>query len=490
LSEENQPGLSADQQAIIREETLYGRLPLLPEEREYGPLGANATCFAYAVATWCFLEGGYMADYLGAVDGLICLVTGSLIGLFLVTMAPALAGQRYGVEAIDYTKTAFGQRGSRVLLVFYLINQLGWTGLILVMFGNGVRNILIAFGLDVGTWVVGAGVLVGIWLCYFLVTRGVHWLNISNAYLGPGLVVLVLIMFYLLLDGHGWEKIAAAEPLDPFENRWMNYMIGMELSIAGGLSWWGGIGFLARNTRTRRSSVYPEIIQLGLVMALVCSVALFSSLVIRTSDPTEWMIPIGGFAMGLAALVFVAIANISSSAISIFASGLALRHLRVLRARPWWHLVLWSLVPCLPFVFWPTELYDMGSNFLTYNGTLFAPVVGILFADFVFLRRQKLNLAAIFDDDPSSEYYYSRGFHWPALICLALGQVVYFALLDPMTYEAHGAFLYLTASLPAAVAPAIVYLLWMKLFPPHRVRLEEAAPAGGSGAPRLAQPNI
>ena len=121
MSEGKAPNLSADQQAIIREETLYGRLPLLPEEREYGTLGANATCFAYAVATWCFLEGGYMADYLGAVDGLICLVTGSLIGLFLVTMAPALAGQRYGVEAIDYTKTAFGQRGSRVLLVFYLL---------------------------------------------------------------------------------------------------------------------------------------------------------------------------------------------------------------------------------------------------------------------------------------------------------------------------------------------------------------------------------
>jgi cytosine/uracil/thiamine/allantoin permease len=202
------------------------------------------------------------------------------------------------------------------------------------------------------------------------------------------------------------------------------------------------------------------------------------------------MIPIGGFVMGVAALIFVAIANISSSAISIFASGLALRHLRVLSARPWWHLVLWSLVPCLPFVFWPTDLYDMGSNFLSYNGTLFAPVVGVLFADFVFVRKQRLNLAAIFDDDPSAEYYYTRGFHWPALISLVFGQFVYFALLDPLTYESSQAFLYLTASLPAAIAPGIAYLIWMKLFPPGKVR---KGPNGGeriSGSGRIIQPNI
>ena len=494
MSREIESSPNAVHTEIIQEETLYGRLPLLPEEREYGVLGANATCFAYAIATWCFLEGGYMADYLGAVEGMICLITGSLIGLFLVTMAPALAGQRYGLEAIDYTKSAFGQKGSKVLLVFYLINQLGWTGLILVMFGNGIRNLLLAFGVEVGTWVVGAGVLLGIWLCYFLVTRGIHLLNVSNAYIGPGLMILVVAMFVLLLRSHGWEEIVNAEPLDPFEKPWLNYMIGMEMGIAGGLSWWGGIGFLARNTRTRRSAVYPEILQLGLVMALVCCVALFSSLVVRSSDPTEWMIPIGGFVMGVAALIFVAIANISSSAISIFASGLALRHIRVLSARPWWHLTLWSLVPCLPFVFWPTELYDMGSNFLAYNGTLFAPVVGLLFVDFVFVRRQRLNLAAIFDDDPSAEYYYTRGFHWPALICLVLGQGVYFALLDPLTYEASDAFFYLTASLPAAVCPAIVYLAWMKIFPPTKVKGiasgSGSASGASSGARRVVQPNL
>ncbi len=221
-------------------------------------------------------------------------------------------------------------------------------------------------------------------------------------------------------------------------------------------------------------------------MGLVCSVALFSSLVVRSIDPTEWLIPIAGPFVGVLALLFVAIANISSSAISLFASGLALRHIRIFRSRPWWHLTLWALVPCLPFVFWPNELYGMGGNFLAYNGTLYAPVVGILFADYVFIRKQRLNLAAIFDDDPSAEYYYTKGFHWPALVCLVIGQLIYFSLLDPLTYESSSAFLYLTASLPSCVGPAVIYVIWLKLRPLERVWV----PGTHSAAPRVLQPNI
>ncbi|MBW2693918.1 MAG: thiamine permease, partial [Deltaproteobacteria bacterium] len=83
--------LSADSSnELIRQESLFGRLPLLPSEREYGTLGAHNTCFAYAVATWCFLTGSYVADLVGAVQGVVCLIAGSLIGIFLTSMSITL----------------------------------------------------------------------------------------------------------------------------------------------------------------------------------------------------------------------------------------------------------------------------------------------------------------------------------------------------------------------------------------------------------------
>ena len=57
----------------------YGREPMLPGEREYKFWGAHGTCFAYSIATWCFLTGGITANYVGAIEGMVCLIAGNLI---------------------------------------------------------------------------------------------------------------------------------------------------------------------------------------------------------------------------------------------------------------------------------------------------------------------------------------------------------------------------------------------------------------------------
>jgi NCS1 family nucleobase:cation symporter-1 len=459
-------------------------MPLLLSEREYGTAGAHATNFAFAVATWCFLVGAYTAELVGAVQGTVCLLAGTLIGVFVTTMPLSLGCQRYGLEQIDFCKPAFGQRGARVILVFYLINMLGWSGLILVMFGNGIRNIAQALGYAPGGWVVGAGVALGLALTYAVVTRGVHLLNVSNGIITPCLVLLVGFMVFALFREHGWREIASAPPLDPGPVPALNYLIAFELGVANGISWWGGIGFLARNTRTRRNSVYPEILQLGGSGALVACVALYSALVVQSEDPTEWMVPIGGFGMGVLALVFVVLANVTSVAVSVYASGLALRHVPLFRSLSWQRVIGFLVVLCLPFVFWPAELYARGDAFLAYNGTMYAPITGILFADYFLVRRQRLCLWSIFDDHPGRDYHYSRGFHWLALGCLVLGQLLYLFLYNPLTSETHPLFQILPASLAACLVPAAVYTLAMRTVP---VRLAVAQP----DAPRrLAAPNI
>ena len=473
---------------LIRQESLFGRLPLLPNEREYGTFGAHNTCFAYAVATWCFLTGSYVADLVGAVQGVACLIAGSLIGIFLTTMPVSLGCHRYGLEQIDFCKPAFGQRGSRVVLLFFLINMLGWNGLILTLFGNGIRNIIHALGYTPASWTVGAGVALGLGVSYAIVTRGVHWLNVSNSIITPGLGALIAFMIYMLISEHGWQEIAAAEPLRPFPNPFVNYMIAIEIGIAGGVGWWGGLGFLARNTRRRRNAVYPIILQMGFSQAIVCSVALFSALVLKSDDPTEWMVPLGGPVMGILALCFVALANVTSSSVSMFASGLALRHIKRFRLLPWSHLMMLTILPCLPFVVWPQELYDLGDAFLTYNGTLFAPVAGILFADYFLLRGQKLNLWAIFSDDANAEYHYWRGYNWAALACVALGQAVYLALYNPLTSKTTEAFRFLPASVASFVLPAFAYGIATMLLRRRRGSNGDPRPTGTSADPEALAP--
>ncbi len=442
--------------------SVYGRMPLLPEEREYGTWGAHGTCFAYAIATWCFLTGGYAAQLVGAVQGTVCLIAGNVLGVFLVSIPLSFGCQRYGLEQVDFCKPAFGQGGARIILIFYLMNMLGWSGLILVMFGNGIQNILEALGYQPGRWLIGGGVALGIWLSYLVTTRGVKLLNLFDAIIAPALAITVAFMLWMLIKAHGLDEILAAPPLDPFPNPALNYAIAVELGIASGMSWWGGIGFLARNTKTRRNAVFPEVFQLGFMSGVVCSIALFSGLVVGSDDPTKWMVPLGGVFMGVLALCFVALANITSTAVSIFASGLALRHIPGLRSRAWWQVVAITIVPLMFFIVWPRELYDLGDAFLAFNGTMHAPVCGILFVDYFFLRKQQLNLRAIYEASPSGEYYYWKGFNVLALGGVVIGQLTYFTLYNPFTDATHWLFQFMPASLAAFLAPALIYGVGMR----------------------------
>jgi NCS1 family nucleobase:cation symporter-1 len=462
--------------------SVFGRLPLRLDEREYDTLDAHGNCFAYAIATWCFLLGSYSADLVGAVEGTVCLIAGNLIGTFLCTMALSLSCQRYGLEQMDFCKTAFGQHGTHILIVFYLFNMLGWSGLLLVMFGNGIFNIADAFGLHPGQWVVGAGVALGIWISYLIAAHGVHRLNVVNNIVTPALGLVVLYMLYMLFSNYGWEVITSAKPLDPGPDRTINYAIVLELGIANGFSWWGGIGFLARNTRTRRNAVYPQILQLGLASGVVSSIALYSALVVGSDDPTRWMVPLGGLFMGIVALGFVALANISSIAVSLFASGLALRHVPGLRRRPWWQIVVITTIPCSFFIVWSKELYDLGDAFLAYNGTMYAPISGILFVDFFLLRKQRICLRSIFDNAPDGAYHYWKGFNLLGLAGIILGQAVYFYLYNPLSGATHWLFTYVPASLAAFTVPAVIYWAGM--------RLQGVKPGFSVTATPLQQPNI
>ena len=466
-----------------QDHTIFGRLPLRLLEREYDNVSAHATCFAYAIATWCFMVGSYTADLLPALEGTICLLAGNLIGVYLTTIPLSLGCQRYGLEQMDFCKTAFGQRGSHVLMVFYLINMIGWSGLLLVMFGNGLLNIAAAFGYHGQDWLLSAAVVVGLWLSYLVASRGVHRLGAVNNIVTPCIGAVVAYMLYMLVTERGVDAIMGAKPLDPHPDPLLNYAIVIELGIANGFAWWGGIGFIARNTRSRRAAIYPQMLQLGLASGVVSSISLYSALVVGSDDPTQWMVPLGGLALGVVALVFVTAANLSSVAVSMFATGLALRHIPQLRDRPWHQLLLIGSFPCLLYAVWPRALYDAGDAFLAYNGTMYAPISGVLFVDYVFLRRQRLCLRSLFDAHPDRAYHYWKGFNPLALGAVVLGQVVYFALYNPVSGESHWLFRFLPASIAAFAIPALVYWIGM------RGRIREPLAASGL-APALQRPTI
>ena len=94
----------------MAEEYAFSRMPLRLGEREYGTRGAHTTCFAYAIATWCFLTGGFVAELVGAVEGTVCLIAGPvgiLLGVATVEAVGSI-GELSWVSG-DYSMSVFVQ---------------------------------------------------------------------------------------------------------------------------------------------------------------------------------------------------------------------------------------------------------------------------------------------------------------------------------------------------------------------------------------------
>ena len=112
----------------------------------------------------------------------------------------------------------------------------------------------------------------------------------------------------------------------------------------------------------------------------------------------------------------------------------------------------------------PELFFARFGAFLAFIGVGFAPLCGIQIADYYVLRRRHIDIRGIYDRSSSGAYAFWAGFNPVALIALGLGCAVYIYLLNPLSYESHGPYRFLTASLPAAFASGLLYVVLTRSF--------------------------
>jgi nucleobase:cation symporter-1, NCS1 family len=214
---------------------------------------------------------------------------------------------------------------------------------------------------------------------------------------------------------------------------------------------------MAPNART---AVLPVMLGMGAPVPLLSFIGLAGVLVLKSSDPAQWLRTVGGPTYAILALVFVGAANFGTAIAGIYSSAIGLRNFTALERMPWSVLLLVTIAPvALVGILIPELFFAKFGTFLAFLGVAFAPLCGIQIADYFVLRRRRVSLRGIYHSDSAGTYVYRRGFNPAALIALAIGCAIYMALLNPLTFMSSGPYEYLTASLPAAFGAAIVYLL-------------------------------
>lgn len=439
----------------------FGLLPVLPKERTWGSFDFSMVNIGLAIATWSFLIGGTLSLFVGLKMGFIATLAGNTVSVLLLALATTIPSSRYGIDQYVFLRSIFGKKGTKIPVILMVIVEFGWVATLSVMFGKASSNVYssVTNTSTTSNTVVIVFALVAIVVSWLIVAKGPVSINWLNRIVAPCLVAMLIIMFLMLSNQYNFNEMLTFKPLSPFPNDLHNYMVAFELGLGSGFSWWPIMGGLTRLAKTERAGFWPNMIGINICAVLGTMVGLIAGLAVGDSDPTKWMIPIGGPVLGVIALIFIAFANVTSITSLVYATCLAMKQIKIFRLLEWKKLTFLFLLITAVFVFFPDQIYGNFSMFLTACGTVFGPLTAIGFVDYFILRRQQIDLKALYLVTPKKPYNFWVGYNYAAIISLIVATVSYFLILNPISLEGASLFNYLSATLPAMVIAGFVYYL-------------------------------
>ncbi|MFP7298390.1 purine-cytosine permease family protein [Neobacillus niacini] len=435
--------------------------PLLPHERIWRPRDLMLVSISTSVATWCFLMGGFVGNYLNAKMGIAALIAGSMIGMLLISLAVIPATAKYGIESVTSTKPFFGNRGWVLALILQYLSVIGWNSILLIFFAKSATRMLVITGMvdeSMGPFSISMLSVLAVVTIWFLLKRGANAVKHLSAVLAMLIILVGIWIFYMIVKNFGFQAIITASPLVPSGDPLWNYTTGIEVGIVSLMAWWPYVGAIVRISPKTSQTTIPSMLGLGLPVAIMSIIGLLSVLLIGDSDPTSWMVELGGVAYGSIALSFIAFANFGSAVIGVYISCIGLRNVESIRKKSWNLTTMAALIPVgLVAIIIPELFFSKFGNFLASLGVIFAPLVGIQIIDYFVFRKRNLTIKELYNSSSTSSYHFFKGWNPASIIALLCGFITYFYLLNPITYVSRAPYQYLTAALPTMAVGAIVY---------------------------------
>ena len=441
-----------------------GSWPVLPAERNWGLVGIFGVTISAGIAAWSYSIGGAVSWYLQAGLGTIAMIAGSLVGMYFVTVAAMPVSVKYGIDTIAACKPQYGTKGSVFGIAAQYASIVGWNCILLILLGRATANVLEAGGVIGADWVYRVSVIVSlltIVYVYYLVIGGADSIRNNSVWIAVAVSIAGLVVLVRLIQQYGWTDIASAEPAYASGDLHLDYTLGFEILVATVLSWWPYMGGIMRMSKSVKQALLPSMICLGMITGVIGLIGLYAGLATGDPDPSISFVKVTGLWMGIIALVFIALANIGTAIVGVYATAIGLKQIPALQYRLTWKWTAAIVLAPVAFIaaFVPNWFMDHSLTYMYFLGLVFAPICAVQIVDYYFFRHQKLDMVSMFDYSARSRYHFWGGFNPAAFIATAAGFFTYWYLLDPVTYVSHNTtvFKWVSASLPSLVVAGIVY---------------------------------
>lgn len=250
-------------------------------------------------------------------------------------------------------------------------------------------------------------------------------------------------------------------PKEPLDTIAWSRASAIEWNVGLGLSWAFWYGQWTRLAKSEKAAFHGCLWGWGL---LACTAGVFSAfvaLVLKTYDPSEWIITLGSPAVAVIGLLLFAIANIGSVTCLVYPMSITTRS-RFPKIS-WPLTVVLCSAPAL--ILENPKVFASYGVYLAYIALLTGTYGGIMMADYFMVGRGKWSwsLRAIYNT--RSTYSYWHGFNPAALISTIVAALFYLWTLEPLSWTSpNGLFPYITAGIPSFFVAFIVYAVLMKFW--------------------------
>ena len=413
--------------------------PTTPRQRTWTTWNIAALWIGMSVVISTYLlAGGMIAAGMTWWQAMLTVLLGNVIVLIPMCLN-AHAGTKYGLSFPVLLRASFGTTGANVPAMLRAIVACGWFG-IQTWLGAGAIDILV--GRLVPVWGTMDGLLLGVaahtWVAFFafwgievyFIVVGLEGIKRLESWGSPLLLLggLALLGWCISKAGGLGEVLAGSVKLQKEQN---NFWSIFPAFLTGAVGYWAtlstNIPDFTRYAKDQRSQVLGQALGLPLTMTLFAFIGVaVTSATLKIygqpiGDPTVllgkfdslWVIGFGAVVIFVAQLTTNMAANVVSPSNDF--SNLSPRRISYVTGG--------LITAVIGVVMMPWRLMDSAGSYvftwlIGYSG-LMGAIAGIMICDYWVIRRQELDVDALFD--PAGRYSYGRrGFNWRAMTALVI----------------------------------------------------------------------
>lgn len=405
--------------------------PTKVKDRTWNKWNIAALWVGMSICVPTYTLGGVLTAYFGlsVMEALFTILIANIILLVPLTLN-AYPGTKFGIPFPVLLRSSFGMVGSNIPCLIRGFVACGWFG-IQTMFGGLAIHLFLSAISSGWASLGGVGEVIGFFLFWaiqmIVVIRGAESINWLETLSAPLLLIVGIGLMYWASGKVSFTEVLAIPANRPADASFWGYFFGGLTAMVG---FWATLSLnipdFSRYAKSQKDQIIGQIIGLPATMFFFAALgvvltAASTSLVGETiSDPISLIGKIDSPFWVAIAMVLIVIATISTNTAANIVSPTndfqniapkLINHTRGVLLTGVVGIVLmgWELLKKMSWIESDVSVESMYSNWLLGYSSLLGPIAGIMIVDYFLIKRQHLDLVALYKENSLYPAFNSAG---------------------------------------------------------------------------------